>query len=211
MKINGTPALACGRIIAEDEDILVEPLDRFPVIRDVMVDKSTVLNRLMADSPQFMRTSPMVNPEKMSPQATMYTAALQMCRGCMLCESVCPAIEQSGFDGYAGPYVLTRLAQRYYDEREGQQDMRLAQLVKEGLFNCLECGTCTQVCPKGSLIAEEGYPYTFIDHVKYFSELKQIARDAGLEPQNSQPVRPITEDMYTTTEREDPLGNNARK
>jgi succinate dehydrogenase/fumarate reductase iron-sulfur protein len=202
MKVNGTPVLACGRQIGKGEDVTVEPLDRFPVVRDLIVDKTPVHNRILSDSPQFMRTTPLVNPVKMSQESTLYASALQMCRGCMLCMSVCPAIEQSGFDGYAGPYVMTRLAQRYYDEREGQQGMRLAQLVDEGLFNCLECGTCTSVCPKGSIIAEDGYPFTFIDHVKYFTELKQAARDAGLEPKETdEPIRPVTDDMFTNTQR----------
>ena len=196
IKVNGTPKLACATLVADGEELVLEPLDRFPVIRDLVVDKSAMKERMMRFQPGFIRDVPMETPIVMSPDSYVSTAILQQCRECMMCQSVCPAIELCGLDGYAGPFILPRIASRYFDEREGKQADRLKMAVQAGLFNCIECGTCTSVCPKGDLMRCEDWP--IIDHVKYFSKMKEDARAAGLEPVPEELSLPLAEDNYIT-------------
>lgn len=198
MKVNGEPVLACHRRITEGESVTIEPLDRFPVIKDLVIDKTPVQNRLRSLSPQFLRPEPMMNPFVVSPGRGAQVEVMQRCCECMLCMSVCPTIEAEGFDNYAGPRILLLLASRYFDEREDVGDLRLQQAVSSGLFKCIECGTCTQVCPKGSILEVEGYPYSFIDHVKYFAQMKEDARAKGMEPVQEEPVRPLAEGQYVS-------------
>ena len=197
MKINGTPAYACATLVQEGDELTIEPLDRFPVIRDLIVDKSAVRDRMLSTAPQFIRDTPMEDPITMKPEAFLTTAILQQCRECMICQSVCPSIADNGFDNYAGPYIMTMLASRYFDEREGQADVRLKTAVHEGLFNCILCGTCTQVCPKGNTMKLEDYEYSFIDHVKYFTKMREDAQAAGLEPQSETAQRPLPEELFS--------------
>ena len=197
MKVNGTPCLACVTLVKEGEDLVIEPLDGFPVIRDLVVDKSGVQARIMSTSPQFMRATPMVNPVVMSPDSVKRTGMLQQCRECMICQSVCPVIKEKGFAAYAGPVVMTKLAARYFDEREGKSDARLAMAVREGLFECIQCGTCTSVCPKGELIRVEGAEDSFIDHARYFKIMADAADAAGLRPVEEEVVRPVTQYFMT--------------
>lgn len=201
MKVNGVPCFACDTVADASDTLLIEPLDRFPVIRDLMVDKRIVQNRVLSTKPQFLRETPMVNPFTMDKDAFLSAAILQQCRECMICMSVCPAVETSGFDAYAGPYPMVRIGQRYFDDREGQQDMRLRIAVEQGLFNCIECGTCTSVCPKGEILKLDDYEYSFIDHVRYFKQMKADAEAAGLKVEAEAPVRPIPEDSYTAAEK----------
>jgi succinate dehydrogenase/fumarate reductase iron-sulfur protein len=201
MKVNGIPVFACETVVKEGTDLTIEPLDRFPVIRDLIVDKRTVSARTLSIQPQFLRDTPMTNPQTMDKDAFLSAAILQQCRECMICMSVCPAIETNGFDGYAGPYVMTRIAQRYYDDREGHRAERLHTAVQQGLFNCIECGTCTTVCPKGKILELEDYEYSFIDHVRYFKDMKAAAEESGLTPAAEEPVRPVPETGYTSAEK----------
>lgn len=201
MKVNGTPVFACETPVQENEDILIEPLDRFPIIRDVMVDKRPVLARTLSIQPTFNRATPMVNPATMDKDAFLSSAILQQCRECMICMTTCPAIETYGFDEYAGPYILTRIAQRYYDDREGMSQERLRTAVNEGLFKCILCGTCTEVCPKGSILKLDEYSYSFIDHVKYFTAMREDAEASGMKPIEEELIRPIPEGAYTSAEK----------
>ncbi|MBM6999153.1 4Fe-4S dicluster domain-containing protein [bacterium] len=191
MKVNGKPVFACDTMVHEGEDLTIEPLDNFPVIRDLFVDKSGLRQKLLSIGPEFKRATPMTYPMTMDPQAYMKTAITQQCRECMLCCTTCPAMAANGIEGYAGPMVMMKLASRYFDEREGKQQQRLQEAVDQGLFNCIECGTCTSVCPKGEAMHIEGGEFSFIDHVRYITEMKEAAREAGLEPVAEEVVRPV--------------------
>lgn len=201
MKVNGVPVFACETPVDASKPLTIEPLDRFPIIRDLMVDKRIMNQKVLSIKPQFIRDTPMTNPQVMDKDAFLSAAILQQCRECMICMSMCPVVGAMGIDEYAGPYIMTRIAQRYYDDREGHQAERLHTAVNQGLFNCSECGTCTSVCPKGEILNLDEYEYSHIDHVKYFKKMKADAEAAGLTPVEETAVRPIPEDTYTSAER----------
>lgn len=199
MTVNSTPCFACCTPLKEDEDYIIEPLSRYPVVKDLFVDRSAIEERINSLMPQFIRSSPMVEPMQISQKSNGLTAILQQCRDCGICMTVCPAVEMVGFGAYAGPEVLVKLAARYFDEREGASIMRLQQATSEGLFNCIECGTCTGVCPKGELIKVDDYPFSFIDHPSIFKSMKADAEAAGLKPiEKPTPTLPLTNFMQNS-------------
>lgn len=207
MTVNGTPCFACCTPIEEDGSYTIEPLGKYPVIKDLFVDRSAVEERINSLMPQFIRTTPMAEPVQISQKSNGLTAVLQQCRDCGICMTVCPTVEMMGFGAYAGPEVLVKLATRYFDEREGAAPMRLQQAVSEGLFHCIECGTCTSVCPKGELIKVDEYPYSSIDHPSIFKTMKEDAEAAGLKPEEgATPTRPLTSFLQNSDYPDDKSG-----
>lgn len=181
LRVNGDPALSCVAPVPPGE-ITIEPLKGFPVIRDLIIDRSEVDNRLLGTMPWFSRIRPMTEPLSMPPDAYLRTAVLQLCKDCLCCHSVCPVVEAEGFDAYAGPFIMTKIAVRHFDTREEFADERLKTAVREGLFECIECGRCDEVCPRGKLVEVPGYPHCSIQHVHIFSEMKQKATEKGWKP-----------------------------
>jgi fumarate reductase (CoM/CoB) subunit B len=186
IQVNGLPALACV-VAVPNGDILLEPLAGFRVVKDLIVDKTEVENRLYGIRPWFSRAEPMTEPLDMPNEAYVKVKVLQECKSCLCCHSVCPVLTPDspfykGFQAFAGPFILTQLAMRYYDTREDLADERLKTAVLEGLFNCTLCGLCDQVCPSGKLIESPGFEHLCINHVKTFKDMMDAAEAKGWKP-----------------------------
>jgi fumarate reductase iron-sulfur subunit len=186
VRVNGTPGLGCITSVPSG-DITVEPLNNFRVIKDLIVDKTEVENRLYGIRPWFSRTKPMTEPLVMPGDAYLKTATLQECKSCLCCHAVCPVLTPDtafykGFQAFAGPFILTAIAMRYYDTREDLADERLKTAVLEGLFSCTLCGLCDNVCPSGKLIETPGYEDYSINHVKIFKDMMDKAEAKGWKP-----------------------------
>lgn len=181
MRVNGEPVLACVTPVPPG-DIRVEPLAGFRVVKDLIVDRAEVDARLHGTMPWFSRIRPMTAPLAMPPAAYVRTAVLQLCKDCLCCHSACPVVEGSGFDTFVGPFILTKIAMRYFDTRDDFADQRLKTAVREGLFNCISCGRCDEVCPRGKLVEVAGYPEGSIQHVRVFTEMMRHAEEKGWKP-----------------------------
>ena len=179
MKVNGGASLACATPLKEGLNT-IEPMDGFRIIRDLFVDREELRAKVMGTAPWFTRTTPMEQPEDMPPQNYLKTGVTQACRDCMMCHSECPSVAENGLHNYAGPYILTKVASRYFDTREQNQEERLKIAVREGLFNCYQCGHCTEICPAGSILEVPGWMH--LDHVKLFKEMMDAAEAKGLKP-----------------------------
>ncbi|MGE4266620.1 MAG: succinate dehydrogenase/fumarate reductase iron-sulfur subunit [Deferribacterales bacterium] len=180
MRINGGASLACATPIVKDKENVIEPLEGFRVIRDLFIDREELRAKVMSIQPWFTREEPMTKPENMPIDNYLKTGVAQMCRDCFMCHSECPAIKEYGFENYSGPYILTRIASRYFDTREGCQDERLKSAVREGLFNCMQCGRCEEICPAGDIVEVKGWVH--LQHPKLFKEMMNDAEKKGLKP-----------------------------
>ena len=87
MVINGTPALACEvflRDLENKKELMIRPLQKFPVIRDLIVDRSIIQDNLRQANMFIKDYQPGAEADHMH----QYTAA--KCLKCGLCLEVCP-------------------------------------------------------------------------------------------------------------------------
>ena len=180
MMVNGTPGLACGTPCPDEAKI--EPLTGFRVVKDLIVDRTEVRDRLHGTQPWFSPLTPMTEPQSMEFKSFVDTSNLQLCKDCLSCMTVCPQLKALGSSKYAGPYIMVQLAMRYFDTREDNADVRLRTAVREGLFNCIECGLCHEVCPRGKVMETEGYPEADLHHVEFYQRMKADAEAKGYKP-----------------------------
>jgi len=166
--LNGVPCMACITGL-QDKDNVIEPLKGRPVIRDLVVDKHPMHDRI-ADVELRVRSTPITLEEFTAPVSFegVYTklASMEWCCRCGCCNAICPALDAAP-DKYIGPAGMVAIALRHYDPYD--QGDRVAEAVQEGMWNCIMCGKCDEVCP-----ARE------IRHVDTWTELRAIATERGL-------------------------------
>ena len=153
MMVNGTPKLTCAVPLSDyvsSGQIRIEPLQFFPVVRDLVIDMSSFLGKLSSVKPWIIRDDekpPSEGEYLQTPAELDVYKQFSMCINCMLCYSACPVV---GLEPeFAGPAVIA-LAQRYnLDSRDQGAAERMAVLNEhEGMWGCTFVGECTKVCPK---------------------------------------------------------------
>jgi len=152
MKVNGTPKLTCATFLSEypPGPIRIEPLDYFPVVRDLVVDLTDFVRKLQQVKPWIIRKEerpPGEGEYLQTPDQLDTYKQFSMCINCMLCYAACPVY---GLDPkFLGPAAIA-LAQRYnLDSRDQGAKERLKVLSQhEGIWGCTFVGECTTVCPQ---------------------------------------------------------------
>ena len=152
MMINGEPKLTCATFLRDYHpgEIRVEPLDNFPVVRDLVIDMSDFLEKFQAVKPWIVRQEekPVEEGEYLqTPDQLSDFKQFSMCINCMLCYSACPVYGPES--DFIGPAALA-LAHRYnMDSRdEGNEERQEVIASEEGIWNCTFVGECSEVCPK---------------------------------------------------------------
>lgn len=148
MMVNGAAKLACMTQVNDGDEILLEPLSGFPVIRDLIVDNDRAHQRFVQASVNLKTSSPDAVCKPIDPPEKWWDelAAHNLCRECMLCYASCQALQQDNmWNTFAGPGAL---AQVYGKHISGiDESDRVAQAVELGVFQCVQCGMCSTVCP----------------------------------------------------------------
>ena len=152
MMVNGRPKLTCAAFLSDylPGPIRVEPLNYFPIMRDLIVDITEFLQKLTKVKPWIVRSQvkPLSEGEyRQTPEELDVYRQFSQCINCMLCYAACPVY---GLDPhFIGPAAVA-LAQRYNldnrDEGRGERDKLLSE--HEGIWGCTFVGECTKVCPK---------------------------------------------------------------
>ena len=152
MIINGEVTQACSTLVDDlEQPIRLEPMTRFPLVRDLMVDRDKMfaaLRKIKAwvdidGSYDVGTTGPRVSPGEWERN---YTFARCMTCGC--CMEVCPQFHQ-GSD-FVGPAPIAQ-AHRMVHHPTGKYhaEERLHSLMtKGGIADCGNAQNCVQVCPK---------------------------------------------------------------
>jgi len=152
MMVNGEPKLTCAAFLTDSlpGPIRVEPLQFFPIIRDLVVDLTDFLKKLKRVKPWLVREKekPLAEGEyRQTPEELDLYQQFSMCINCMLCYAACPVygLEPS----FIGPAAIA-LAQRYnLDSRDQAAPERMEILAEHGgIWECTFVGECTKVCPK---------------------------------------------------------------
>ncbi len=131
MRIEGRERLACitpAFEAAKGGVLHLEPLRNFPVLADLVVDMSSLANKLEGVSAHVLT------------QVTSGWQRFENCIECGLCISACPITATS--ERYLGPAVLAA-ASRNMDLHN------VSSLVAsdDGVWRCHSAYECTEVCP----------------------------------------------------------------
>jgi len=152
MMVNGEAKLTCAAFLRDyyPEPIRVEPLDYFPVIRDLVINMDGFMEKLGEVKAWLIpkeERDVSQGEYRQSPAELAHYKQYSMCINCMLCYSACPVFAHN--PDFVGPAAIA-LAQRYnLDSRDGAADERAEVIFSdEGIWECTFVGECTEVCPK---------------------------------------------------------------
>ncbi len=152
MMVNGDPKLTCAAFLRDyhPATIRVEPLNYFPVVRDLVINMEDFLEKMTEVKAWLVpkEEKPVSEGEyRQTPAELAKYKQFSMCINCMLCYSACPVYGQN--QSFLGPAAIA-LAQRYnLDSRDGATEERADVIFShEGIWECTFVGDCTRVCPK---------------------------------------------------------------
>jgi len=154
MIINGKPRLACFTKISElnSNVVTVEPMNNFPVIRDLAVKFERLFDTHHKIKPYLIRDDSEVTTDSkeflQSPEELEKYIQFSNCIKCGLCNSACPTMATDS--SFVGPQALAQAYRYVADSRDKGKDTRL-KIIDEshGIWRCHFAGSCSQVCPKG--------------------------------------------------------------
>lgn len=140
MVINGKPALACETFVRDlkGKEITIQPLRKFPVIHDLVVDRSSIHDNLKQANVCIGEYQPSADID----HAHQYAAG--KCLKCGLCLEVCPNyVNGHTFFGaaFANDCYLVASRNRAADKR-----IRTAYAQHFGK-TCSKSLSCMEVCP----------------------------------------------------------------
>jgi len=152
MMINGSPVLTCATFLNQylPGPIRIEPLNYFPVIKDLIIEMSDFMEKLKRVKPWIIREDENDLSEGeylQTPSQLADYKQYSMCINCMLCYSACPVygLEPT----FIGPAAIA-LGQRYNHDNRDQGAQEREEIISQddGLWQCTLVGECTKVCPK---------------------------------------------------------------
>jgi succinate dehydrogenase / fumarate reductase iron-sulfur subunit len=151
MRINGRARMACSALIDKlEQPIRLEPLSKFPVIRDLAVDRSVLFENLKAvkawvpvDGTYDLGPGP-----RQSPRQQEEAYPLSRCISCCCCMEVCPQFnEQTNFVG-AATIAQVRLFNTHPTGAALKEDRLHALMGDGGIQECGYAQNCVEICPK---------------------------------------------------------------
>ena len=151
MRINGKARMACSALVDNlEQPIRVEPLSKFPLVRDLQVDRAVLFENLMAvkawvpvDGTYDLGSGPRVYPQQ---QEANYP--LSNCISCCCCMDVCPQFnEDTGFVG-AATIAQVKLFNNHPTGKVFKEDRLRALAGDGGIQECGFAQNCVDTCPK---------------------------------------------------------------
>lgn len=142
MVIDGVPRLACATFLRDLKGpaVTLEPLSKFPVVADLIVDRSGISENLQKAQAYLGAYRPL----KAKDAGPMYTAA--KCLKCGLCLEVCPNYQKGDrFFGALFANETALLALQSADRARPLRDSYAAHFAA----GCSKALSCVEVCPMG--------------------------------------------------------------
>jgi succinate dehydrogenase / fumarate reductase iron-sulfur subunit len=151
MNINGKVQMACSALIDKlEQPITLEPMKKFPVVRDLAVNRDRMFNALKKvkawiriDGTHNLGPGPRTSQDE---QATRYT--LSTCITCGSCLEVCPQVSPN--NTFIGAAAISQARLFHLHPTGAMQDgPRLDGLMGEGgIQDCGKAQNCVAACPK---------------------------------------------------------------
>jgi succinate dehydrogenase / fumarate reductase iron-sulfur subunit len=130
------------------DEIVLEPLPFFRVLKDLMVDMEVFLAKVDSMRPYLIAEG--ASPEKerlQSPEDHKKVEDVIRCILCACCTGACPVMIEN--PDYVGPAALVWAYRYLYDSRDGKFASRLEKLNEpNSVWPCVNYFECTRVCPK---------------------------------------------------------------
>ncbi len=154
MVINGKVRQSCSALVdklgAPGEPITLEPMTKFPLVRDLFVDRGRLFNDLKRvkawvpiDGTYDIGQGP---PVSQALQEERYP--LSRCISCGCCLEACP--QYTPTNKFVGAAVISQV-RLFNDHPTGKalKKERLEAMMEEGgVADCGKAGNCVEVCPK---------------------------------------------------------------
>jgi succinate dehydrogenase / fumarate reductase iron-sulfur subunit len=151
MIINGKVRQACSALVETlDQPVTLEPMSKFPLVRDLFVDRQRLFNDLKKvkawvpiDGTYDLGPGPAISQEL---QEERYP--LSRCISCGCCLEACP--QYTPANHFVGAAVISQV--KLFNNHpigEALAGDRLETMMDEGgVADCSKAGNCVQVCPK---------------------------------------------------------------
>jgi succinate dehydrogenase / fumarate reductase iron-sulfur subunit len=151
MLVNGKVRQACSALVDKlTQPITLEPMSKFPVVRDLSVDRS----RMFKDLIRIKGWIPIQGTYDLGPGPRMASEAqeqaykLSTCMTCGCCLEACPNVNSRS--NFIGPAAISQ-ARLFNTHPTGQMNAneRLDALMEPGgISECGNAQNCLEVCPK---------------------------------------------------------------
>lgn len=154
MIINGRVRQACSALVdviaPNGETITIEPMSKFPLVRDLVVDRSRMFEQLKKvkawislDGTHELGAGPR---ESQAAQEVRYP--LSRCMTCGCCLEACPQVNDSS--SFVGPAAINQV--RYFNLHPSgamnKHERLETMMVDGGVADCGKAQNCVEVCPK---------------------------------------------------------------
>jgi succinate dehydrogenase / fumarate reductase, iron-sulfur subunit len=179
--INGKAGLACHTHLAKaaqdagSSEIVVEPFNNMPVIKDLIVDMDAVhWKKQERVTPWLINKEPIPEREYVVPHENMVDVTQSMaCIQCGCCNAACLSMEVDPL--FVGPAALAKAYRFVGDPRDDQHQERLDDLAEDphGMYDCTHCFSCIDACPKG------------VEPMNQIMRLRRRAGDFGIDDRNN--------------------------
>lgn len=144
MRINGRPALACSvyvKDIVKNKKILLEPLSKFPVIRDLIVDRESMF-RMLRDMKIWLDEKDATDYDW--DRELQYRAG--QCLMCGCCLEICPNF--CAGDRFGGAAAMVNAYKALEQNRNDPHRKEMLVEYRRKFYNgCGQSFSCQDVCP----------------------------------------------------------------
>ena len=144
MVINSQPRLACKTFlddVIENDQVIIEPLSKFPLVKDLKVDRS-ILFDAMTDCELWLE-----NDSEYHPKDLDFEYEMSLCLMCGCCTEVCPNYKLGDFVGAQAAVSASKLINQESD-KEHLKSMK-KKYKKRFFSHCVKSLSCEDVCPMG--------------------------------------------------------------
>lgn len=162
VRVNGQAMLACETGLddvlesAGGDQLFIEPIGNFKVIRDLVVDWEQKAERLARIQP-WLIPQERFSPEHGCRQSVADFKKINSQANCILCgacASECNKLSVNADDFYE-PFVYTKAHKFVADSRDAAPLAHLQPAVENGAWKCVHCEECVTKCPKNVAPTED--------------------------------------------------------
>lgn len=151
MNINGKVRMACSTLIDKlEQPITLEPLQKFPLVRDLAVDRSRMFDALKQvkawikiDGTHNLGPGPR---QSAGDQSIAYV--LSTCMTCACCVEACPQVQLDNKFIGAAAISQARLFNMHPTGKMNAEERVRGLMEEGGIQDCGKAQNCVQVCPK---------------------------------------------------------------